>query len=126
MEKVRSGIPLTDADRAPWLDAIGAWTEAMRARGQRAVVTCSALKRAWQRPARGHRDVRFAYLQGSYELIAARLAARRHEYMPASLLRSQFDAFEELGEDEQPLVVSIEMPADAIVASIVEHLELEG
>lgn len=125
VEKMRSGVPLDDADRAPWLEAIADWTEAMRSRGQHAVVTCSALKRAYrQRLARGHHDVRFVYLQGSYEMIAARLSARRHEYMPPALLRSQFDALEEPGEEENPLVVSIEPPADAIVASIVERLRL--
>ena len=125
VEKMRSGIPLTDVDRAPWLDAIAAWIDAMRSRGQRCVVTCSALKRAYrQRLAGGHHDVRFVYLKGSYELIASRLAARRHEYMPPTLLRSQFDALEEPGEEEHPLVVSIEPPADAIVATIVERLRL--
>jgi carbohydrate kinase (thermoresistant glucokinase family) len=127
VEKMRSGIPLTDTDRGPWLDAIAAWTDAMRSRGHRAVVTCSALKRSYrQRLAGAHHDVRFVYLQGSYELIAERLAVRRHEYMPPSLLRSQFEALEEPGEEEHPLVISIEPPADAIVASIVQRLGLEA
>jgi len=125
VEKMRSGIPLTDEDRWPWLDAIAAWTGTMRSQGQPAVVTCSALKRAYrQRLAGGHHDVRFVYLQGSYELIASRLAMRRHEYMPPTLLRSQFEALEEPGADEQPVVVSIEPPADAIVAEIVARLGL--
>jgi gluconokinase len=127
VEKMRAGIPLTDADRWPWLEAIAAWIGAMRSSGQRCVVTCSALKRAYrERLAGGHDDVRFVYLQGSYELIAARLAERRHEYMPSTLLRSQFDALEEPGSEERPLVVSIEPPADAIVAEIVARLGLEG
>ena len=126
VEKMRSGLPLTDADRWPWLDAIVAWIGATRSQGQHAVVTCSALKRAYrQRLAGGHHDVRFVYLQGSYELIAARLAVRRHEYMPPTLLRSQFDALEEPGPEEEPLVLSIEPPSDAIVAEIVARLALE-
>lgn len=127
LEKMRSGIPLTDEDRWPWLEAIASWIGAVRSRGQRCVVTCSALKRAYrQRLAGEHHDVRFVYLRGSCELIASRLAVRRHEYMPATLLRSQFDALEEPGADEEPVVVSIELPADEIVAEIVARLELEG
>lgn len=127
VEKMRSGIPLTDADRWPWLDAIAAWIDSMRSGGQGCVVTCSALKRAYrQRLAGGHRDVRFVYLQGSYELIASRLAMRQHEYMPPTLLRSQFDALEEPGAEEGALVVSIVPPAEAIVAEIVARLELGG
>ena len=123
--KMRSGTPLTDEDRGPWLEAIASWIGAIRSREQRAVVTCSALKRAYrQRLAGGHPDVRFVYLQGSYELIASRLAMRRHDYMPPTLLRSQFDALEEPGADEEPVVVSIEPPADAIVAEIVARLGL--
>ncbi len=126
VQKMRSGIALTDEDRWPWLEAIANWTNAVRSRGQHCVVTCSALKRAYRhRLAGGHHDVRFVYLQGSYELIASRLAMRRHEYMPPTLLRSQFDALEEPGPDEEPVVVSIEAPADAIVAEIVARLALE-
>lgn len=121
--KMRAGIPLTDEDRWPWLDAIAAWIGSMQAQGKRGVVTCSALKRAYrQRLAMGHRGVRFVYLQGSYDLVASRMAGRRHEYMPATLLRSQFDALEEPGPEEDPLVVSIEAPVEAIVDTIVARL----
>ena len=72
---------------------------------------------------RGHKafdrvGVRLVYLQGSYEVIAARLAARRHEYMPASLLKSQFEALEEPGPDEHPIVVSVELTPPEIVEAI--------
>src|SRR5512142_2272663 len=124
--KMRAGIALTDGDRAPWLDAIAAWIEGVRAAGSHGVVTCSALRRRYrERLARGYHDVRFVYLRGDYDLIAARMAARRHAYMPASLLRSQFDALEEPGADENPVVVAIDRPPDAIVAEVVAALGLE-
>jgi gluconokinase len=123
--KMRAGIALTDEDRGPWLDAIARWIAGVRASGGRGVVTCSALKRRYrERLAAGHGDVRFVYLQGSYELIARRIAARTHAYMPAALLRSQFDALEEPASDENPVVVSIEEPPAAIVERIVTALGL--
>src|SRR4051794_2265939 len=75
--KMTAGIPLTDADRWPWLDALADWIDARRAAGRHSVVACSALKRAYrERLARGHDDVRFVYLQGTYGTIANRLASR--------------------------------------------------
>ncbi|HWH41668.1 MAG TPA: gluconokinase [Usitatibacter sp.] len=122
--KMRAGIPLDDLDREPWLDAIAAWIAQVRDSGRRCVVACSALKRAYRRRlAAGHDDVRFVYLQGDYDLIAARLARRRGHYMPLALLRSQFDALEEPGREENPLVVPIDAPPDKIVATITTMLD---
>ena len=88
VEKMRQGIPLTDADRAPWLDRIGEELKSWAAEGRSGVMTCSALKRAYRDRIRSARpDVRFVYLKGSEALIAGRVAARHHEYMPASLLQ---------------------------------------
>lgn len=89
--KMAAGTPLTDADRRPWLALLNA-----RLREQRsAVLACSALKESYRRAlAEGLTDCRFVHLRGSIELIRARLAARRHRYMPASLLESQFAALE--------------------------------
>jgi gluconokinase len=125
VEKMRGGIPLTDADRWPWLDTIAAWIDASRAANQCCVVTCSALKRAYRaRLAGGHGDVRFVYLKAEQALIARRMAARQGHYMPVSLLQSQFDTLEEPGLDED----AIAMPADAtpeeIAARIVTALNL--
>jgi gluconokinase len=122
--KMRAGIPLDDQDREPWLDAIAAWIAQVRDSGRRCVVACSALKRAYRRRlAAGHDDVRFVYLQGDYDLIAGRLAGRRGHYMPLALLRSQFDALEEPGREENPLVVPIDAPPDKIVATITTMLD---
>jgi gluconokinase len=122
--KMRAGIPLDDLDREPWLDAIAAWIAQVRDSGKRCVVACSALKRAYRRRlAAGHDDVCFVYLQGDYDLIASRLALRRGHYMPLALLRSQFDALEEPGRDENPLVVPIDAPPEKIVATITAMLD---
>ncbi len=121
VEKMRQGIPLTDADRAPWLDRIGEELKLWAAEGQSGVMTCSALKRAYRDRIRFARpDVRFIYLKGSEALIGARVAARQHEYMPASLLRSQFEALEEPAPDE-PGVVTVdagEPPEEEAAAAI--------
>src|SRR5438552_2564312 len=82
--KMRSGQPLTDADRAPWLAAVAAMIDRWRARREPGVITCSALKRSYRRQIIGpRRDVRLVFLHGSRELIAERLARRRGHFMPA-------------------------------------------
>ena len=123
--KMQQGIPLTDADRWPWLDAIAAWMEMRRAAGERCVVTCSALRRAYREClARGRSDVCFVYLQADYDLVARRMTARKGHYMPVSLLRSQFETLEEPGPEENPLVFAIEAAPAEIVARIVTELQL--
>lgn len=89
--KMASGIPLEDEDRWPWLDQLNT----MLAGEKNVVLACSALKDSYRRRLlAGIGPSRIVYLQGSFELIAARLATRRHRYMPASLLESQFAALE--------------------------------
>ena len=125
--RMRDGTPLTDEDRWPWLDAIAAWIDSVRKAGDRCVVACSALKRAYRaRLAAGHRDVRFVYLKGDYGLVATRMGGRTGHYMPLSLLKSQFDALEEPEPAEDAIVVPIEMPPGEIVAAIVSALELDA
>ena len=125
VEKMRQGIPLTDADRAPWLDRIGEELKRWAAEGESGVLTCSALKRAYRDRIRVARpDVRFVYLKGSEALIKGRVAARHHEYMPASLLKSQFDTLEEPAPDEPVVTVDAGGSPDAEVAAIVAALNL--
>jgi gluconokinase len=122
--KMKSGTPLTDEDRWPWLRAIAAEIDAIRARGESAVVTSSALKRAYRAILVGDRiDVVLVYLQGSKELIARRMAARKGHFMPPALLDSQFATLEEPGDDEHPVVVSIEPTPDEIVGDVVRKLK---
>ena len=114
--KMSAGQPLTDADRWPWLAAIGSWIGAHPAGG---VVTCSALKRVY-RDVLG--EVWFLHLNGSRELIAARLADRRGHFMPAALLDSQFADLEPLGADEPGLVVDVARPPEEIVDEALARL----
>lgn len=121
--KMQSGQPLTDADRAPWLAAVAAAIDRWRDGGERAVITCSALKRAYRRQIIGERsDVRLVYLEGSRELIAKRLAERQHHFMPAVLLDSQFATLDPPGPDENPITVGIDRPVSDIVNRIVGAL----
>jgi gluconokinase len=122
IEKMRGGTPLTDADRAPWLDALRAHLEAGATRDESIVLACSALKEAYRRrltPAAG--VTRFVFLQGDFAAILARLQHRRRHYLKASLLRSQFDALEEPAPGAA-LVVDATRPPDEVVARILDDL----
>ncbi|HEX5507164.1 MAG TPA: gluconokinase [Pseudolabrys sp.] len=125
VDKMHSGIPLTDKDRWPWLDAVAAWIDRTRRSGGHGVVACSALKRSYRDVLIGDRaDVRLIYLKGDETLIARRLATRHEHFMPQSLLHSQFKALEEPGPDENPIVVSIEPQPREIVARILSTMEV--
>jgi carbohydrate kinase (thermoresistant glucokinase family) len=123
IEKMRGGAPLTDEDRWPWLRRVAQTIDAWRATNTKGVIACSALKRAYRTLIIGERaDVRLAYLEGSYDLIAARLAQRRGHYMPASLLKSQFAALEPPAPDERAIVVDINQSISAIEAEVLAAL----
>lgn len=93
--KMTNGTPLTDLDRGPWLDRLNALLRETQARGESAVLACSALRETYRRRlTRDLHAVRIVFLHGDHALIAARLAQRRHRYMPASLLESQFATLE--------------------------------
>jgi gluconokinase len=125
VEKMRQGIPLTDADRGPWLDRIGAELKSWAAEGRSGVMTCSALKRAYRDRIRSARpDVRFVYLKGSQSLLEDRVAARHHEYMPASLLKSQFETLEEPTPDEAVVTVDVAASPEAEAAAALAALNL--
>jgi carbohydrate kinase (thermoresistant glucokinase family) len=110
-QKMAAGIPLDDVDRAPWLDAIAATLS-----GAPKVVACSALKRRYRdRLCAGAPDVKFVYLAGSPKLLAERVSARAHEFMPPRLLESQLATLEPPGSDENALTIDIGSPLEAIV-----------
>jgi gluconokinase len=121
--KMRSGAPLTDDDRWPWLDAIAAEVAGREGRGDHVVIACSALKRAYRDRLRAtRRAIRFVHLAGSFALIDARMKARRDHFMPASLLESQFATLEALGADEDSVTVSVDAEPDAIADEAIERL----
>jgi gluconokinase len=93
--KMRSGTPLTDADREPWLASLRAEIEARLARGESAVLACSALRQAYRDRLHAREAVLFVQLQGDASLIRERLLARSGHYMDPDLLASQFAALED-------------------------------
>lgn len=127
IDKMHAGIALTDEDRAPWLIGIADFIDEARLAGQHAVVTCSALKRRYRTVIIDNRpDVRLIYLKGDMELISRRIATRHEHFMPPALLQSQFDALEEPGPDENPIVVSIAPRPREIVAEILDALKMQA
>jgi gluconokinase len=117
VDKMRAGVPLTDADRWPWLDRVAE----VLATEAPVIVGCSALRRAYRDRLRAGAGgpVQFVHLTGSRDVIAARMSARTGHYMPTSLLDSQFAALEVPGPDEA-LAIDIDRPLDAIIAAAVE------
>lgn len=125
IEKMTAGEALNDEDRKPWLKAIGEWLADHPDGG---VVTCSALKRDYRDQLREHcaesaTGVEFVHLYGEREVIARRQATRPGHFMPASLLDSQFETLEQLGEDERGFVVDVAQSIDEIVEAAVAGLQ---
>lgn len=122
VEKMRNGIPLTDADRAPWLDALHSVIIDWIKQGTSAVLACSALKHAYRDKLRVDPQVRVVYLKGSVELLARRLLERPGHYMKKEMLESQLATLE---EPEDAVVVNATRTPEEIVQEIRRHLALE-
>lgn len=127
IEKMAAGIPLTDADRAAWLESLGAELRGAHERGEGLVVACSALKRAYRDVLRRRAGafVRFIYLRGDRQTIAARLKTRRGHFMPASLLDSQLATLEEPAPDERAWTVDVDASPEEIVQELVARVTRE-
>lgn len=124
-EKMRLGIPLTDEDRRPWLEAIAhALRDAAQAQGS-AIGACSALKRAYREylTETAGEPILFVFLEGAKDVIARRIARRAHEFMPASLLDSQFATLEVPAPDENVLKMSILDPVETIADKVARELD---
>ena len=123
--KMSAGTPLGDADRAPWLDAIGAWAHSRAGLG--GVVSCSALKRVYRDRLRAAAPgLVFLHLTGDRELIAGRMAAREGHFMPAALQDSQFATLEPLQPDEDGVTVSVAREPAAVVEQALAALTVPG
>jgi ribose 5-phosphate isomerase A len=121
--KMHAGIPLSDADRQPWLERVAAWIDAQRAKKQPGIITCSALKRVYRQIIIGDRpEVRLVYLRGDRDLVAQHVAGRQDHFMPASLLRSQIDTLEEPDPSEDPLTIEVAAPPGQITEEIIRRL----
>jgi gluconokinase len=121
--KMEKGVPLSDADRGPWLERLRTWIEETSRRGEDAVLACSALKREYRCFLHVNDQVQFIYLRGEYDVIARRLRKRRGHFMHSGLLRSQFAALEEPAAREAMFVDVEKSPAE-IVEQIKEKLRL--
>jgi gluconokinase len=114
--KMAAHLPLDDTDREPWLAAIGAWIDQATAAATPAVVTCSALKRAYRDKLRtGRRNVRLVYLEVDQGAVAARLASRKDHFFPSDLLASQFRDLEPPAADEHAIRVHADVTPDQMV-----------
>lgn len=121
--KMSAGHPLDDDDRRPWLETIGNWL-AEHADG--GVMSCSALKRTYRDQLRSHcPEVEFLHLAGTPDVIGRRQASRPGHFMPASLLKSQFDTLEPLESDERGVAVDVDQNIDAIVESYLSAIRQE-
>ena len=121
--KMHAGIPLTDADRRPWLERVAAWIDAQRARKEPGIITCSALKRSYREIIIGDRpEVRLVYLRGGRNLVAEHLAGRDGHFMLASLLQTQIDTLEEPDPSEEPLTVDAARPAEENAEGVIRLL----
>ncbi|MEW6287594.1 MAG: gluconokinase [Chloroflexota bacterium] len=114
--KMANGIPLTDEDRAPWLDSLHELIASTLKANRRGVLACSALKERYrQRLLEGNDGVQIVYLKGSYELIWQRMEKRTDHYMKPQMLKSQFDALE---EPSNALTLDISQPVEKIVEQV--------
>lgn len=119
--KMAAGIPLDDADRAPWLAVVG---RELASSANGLVVACSALKRSYREAILAEApDAVFLHLDGSREVLASRMEGRSGHFMPAALLDSQLAALEAPGDDEPAVVIDISAPVDALVGDAVVRLK---
>jgi gluconokinase len=121
VDKMRHGVPLTDADRAPWLESLRGLISGWIAGGKNAVLACSALKAAYRGRLLVTADVRVVYLTGTPQLLRQRLHARVGHFMTEEMLESQLTALE---EPEDAVVVDVSQSPENIVAEIRKRLAL--
>ncbi|MFP5252666.1 MAG: gluconokinase [Actinomycetes bacterium] len=125
IEKMRSGVPLTDEDRMPWLTALAGLVGARVAEGRSVVLTCSALRRAY-RDVLGSRvpdgSLLFVHLTAPFPVLERRMAARPEHFMPVTLLRSQLDTLEPLDDDERGVVIDVTPDLDEVVPRVLDAL----
>jgi gluconokinase len=125
--RMAAGVPLTDADRAPWLSAIGDRIDGWAASGTAGVVASSALKRAYRDGLRAARPpIELVYLHGERDLVAARLERRKGHFMPPGLLDSQLATLEPPAPEERAIPVDISLPLERQVAGVIAALRARG
>jgi gluconokinase len=117
VDKMASGQPLTDEDRRPWLEALVAWTRERQAEGSSTVLSCSALRRRYRDVLReADPETFFVHLHADFDVLAERMRQRAH-FMPVSLLESQVETLEPIGDDELGVRIDVARPVDEVVAA---------
>ena len=124
IEKMRSGLPLTDEDRWPWLERLREQIMRSLAAKENAVLACSALKRAYREGLRVNEDVKFVFLRGDYALVENQLRRRRGHFMNPALLQSQFADLEEPRPDEDVITIDLGRSPQELVDEIKAKLNL--
>jgi gluconokinase len=120
--KMKSGIPLSDSDRAPWLSALNEMLISSLRAGRHPVLACSALKKSYRaKLLHGMDGVHFIHLKGSYDLIWSRISKRKGHYMKPEMLRSQFEALE---EPIHALVMDVRLTPEEVVEKIIKSFQL--
>lgn len=125
IQKMTSGEPLNDDDRAPWLAALNDAAFAMQRTNAVSIIVCSALKKHYRDRLRaGNDNLSFIYLHGDFPVIEARLAARKGHFFKPQMLVTQFATLEQPGQDEVDVqAIDIDQPLDAVIADTVRHIQ---
>ncbi len=125
IQKMASGEPLNDHDRAPWLAALNDAAFAMQRTNAVSIIVCSALKKHYRDRLRaGNSNLSFIYLQGDFQLIEARMAARKGHFFKPQMLVTQFATLEQPGNDESDVIaIDISQPLDGVIADTVRHIQ---
>ncbi|MDQ3663499.1 MAG: gluconokinase [Actinomycetota bacterium] len=126
LTKMRSGRPLTDEDRLPWLEMLAAWTADQHAKGMSTVLTCSALRRGARDLLRSGADgTSFCHLAGDKHELLGRMQGREH-FFPPELLESQLDTLQPLAPDEDGFVLDSAAPVTDLVEAVLDQLARRG
>ena len=121
IDKMSAGTPLTDDDRGPWLQALAQMLQDNHDAGVSSVLACSALRRAYREILRGPAptsEVVFVHLAAPFDVLRERMETREH-FMPPSLLQSQFETLEPLGDDEAGILIDVDAPLADVVEAVV-------
>jgi len=122
IQKMSSGLPLTDQDREPWLGSIATAMKGWIATDENVALACSALKKQYREILLVDKNnVRFIYLRGSFELFESRMAKRTKHFMKSQMLKSQFEALEE-PDDSEAIICDARKPVSEIVSSVISRL----
>lgn len=124
IQKMSSGQPLNDEDRAPWLERIRDAAYSLENKNEHGIIVCSALKKKYRDQIReGNSNVTFVFLDGDMDLILERMRMRKGHFMKENMVKSQFDALERPDGEPQTLVVSIEGRIDDVVERAASQLQ---